>query len=254
MTNSNKENGSKERETLKIRVDQPESFGNVLETEYITSRKLADKVNALFVGVFADYYGCVIQPNNDFPGMIDVKLYFRPSEGLQAGDKYIAFQKCGAVNRSSSIIERLNGIDSRFRSSEAFEITQDACELLHQFYANNGKLKMEPADYKRNKLVTEVTEVQNYNRFILDVVVGIDINKLVSILYGRKNSAGESVDYMVSPVRPIGNVALANSTSSMNWILSIARVSKPQIDKISAELGLLTSGGTIPVVTAANVY
>ena len=59
---------------------------------------------------------------------------------------------------------------------------------------------------------------------------------------------------MVSPVRPLGNIALTNTTQAMNWLISIARVSKPQIDKISSELGLLASGGSIPIVTVNRSY
>lgn len=253
---NNKTNATNQEtnDTLSIVVKEPEKFGNVLETEYITSQKLAEKINGLFAGVFADYHGCVVTPNPNYPSVIDLTLYFRPTEGLDASGKYTAFQKTGVVTRAASIVDRLNSIDSRFRSSKSFELTQEAAELLHEFFAGNSRLKMEPKDYEKNKLVTEVTEQQGYNRFILCAVIGLDINRVVSKLYGQKNAAGDSVEYMVSPVRPLGNIALTNTTQAMNWIISIARVSKPQIDKISSELGLLASGGSIPIVTANRSY
>lgn len=248
-------NAENTKELLSIRIDEPEKFCNTLETEYITSKKLADKINALFSTVFSDYYGCVVAPNPNFPTAIDLTLYFRPSEVISSDGKYPAFTTIGSNDKNStSLIDRLNSIDSRFRDSKAFKMTQEAAELLHEFYQAGGKLKADPKDYERNKLVGEVTETRGYNRFIMDSVIGIDINRVITKIYGSKNESGESVEYMVTPVRPIGNVSLGNSAQSMNWILSIARVSKPQIDKISSELGLLVSGGTIPVVTVSNNY
>lgn len=249
-TNQN-QNNNKKKEILKIVVDEHEKFDNLVDSMYSTTQVLSKSINKLMSSVFEDYYGCVINPNMQNPAALDVALYFKPVMSESGDDRYRAFKPIGEKSSNNdSLMTKLAAIQNRMNTSDTFAMTQEAAELLNEFYPAWYNIKATPESYKKANAICEVADRQGFNMVPLCRVAGMDIIRLVSKIYGWKNDDNEAVEYSVQPVRPVsGAQPRPGDNSALNWIIAITRISKVQLDKLANEVGFISNNNGLNIYT-----
>ena len=232
------ENTGKSEEKFTIKVTNPDEFPVTGETAYMPLKRLMEKVSELFGAAYDDYAGCFIVPvTNNIGPMFDVKLYFKykptgSEEPVNAFDV-----RDFRSNTDAKTADKLKDLNER-AIKRSYSINDNGKEGLAKFVDRRLKNRNTGAVNWAN-IVNEVTEHQLGGTVTYAVVSGIDINTLVAELYGRKADDGSYYQYQLSVVRPIGQV----NGALVNWLVSIQRVKKSQVDKLANEVGLINVNG-----------
>ena len=138
---SENKNNKPEKEVTKIEVKEPLTFESMLDGKLITQADLAASINSLLSGVFADYEGCHLTPNVQFPNVLDIALYFKDKGPVTDGRlKSVISTKIPEANTPFARIKSMN-----LRNQEKnFDLNEDTKQALSELmYPSNGQFDKE---------------------------------------------------------------------------------------------------------------
>lgn len=251
-----------EKKVLKnLTVTEPDEFRSTYEVEMTTATELARLIDTLFGRVFNDYHRCNLNPiPNQFGAGsgYDLSLCFRPNANAidekDSDGKVAAFVPVSLQNNKSSneIYNGIKRISNVAKADTIFYISQSAAELLRNLFIDNYVFTdstfttdPSPKKYVARRLIGEQQTRTNigYNRYqpvIENVILHLDINKVLQLIKGDVNEKGEKMFYNIRPLTDIfanvpnnsGMVPIRSET-----VIEIMRLNGNEWDNFSARVG-----------------
>lgn len=220
---------NKETKKATISVAEHPVFEGDMKTNIISTIDMADVVSSLFAPAFSDYYGCKIRINNgENPfvpsGVLYVDLYFK-DRGTAADGAWKNIVPRGSVKTGNRIADGLQRITGQ-GTGRVYEVTKETYEALEAFsFAGNRTNWM--------NLTQEISTNMSVYGMKEEVVVcisGIDLNRVISEIYGNKTEEG-LYDYVATPATPIpGKV--------QEFILQVCQLNKKAVRDLQRDLGV----------------
>lgn len=254
-----------------IRLAQHPEFPSTIDCAAMTTSSISRHVNSLFRRVFADYEGCkvIVDQQQDPNGIsvlnqihpIQVELYF-PLGNVTDGDnsKVYAFRPItDKINNQKSNLSNNMGYTSRclghniaMTTNKSSEITQDAIDIFHPLLWREVQMRTSvnpsPAEFANLGIYVEGSTSNNSgiytsqvnSRIIYNIVKFVDINSILSILFGEKDEdTGSRLIYQVTPIKPFD----ANMNTNMitqrdrKWVFYVYRNNEQSLADMVNELG-----------------
>lgn len=247
------------RDWLHAENQDPEKFDGTFETGYYTTIELEKRINKAFRMMFSDYYGCaiVLDPsNNSIP--IKVSLFFQPKQKEAYSndelDRRAFVQVREAINdpQSSGMQNLLISSTLTHRQREReFALTEYAAEVLYDFVSHQIKKNSRPVLSPFNPqtytdYISETINTINYQNVKVCAIECVDINNIISFIYGSKKDNSKYV-YTTALQKPLSGSYVPGVAT--NWLVSITRMTFDQLNEALAKTGVSTSVGTIRINT-----
>lgn len=210
-------NTTEKKEALKIALRNPIQFNAVASTAITTTTELSKVINDIFSQVFADYYGSAlrVQFQPDRQAYIVVPcLYFRVMKNYE-DDKTYAFRTLGSNKPTDDMVGRVQRVSQSAASGSKVLITDDGKSVLEDFLVT-------PAVKTNNFDWTSCyrTIASDSDTFVM--TYKLDINKIITMLYGDRDSTGSKQYYQLAPNGVVGpNNQYKNPD---NWSVIIMRL------------------------------
>lgn len=205
--NYNKNNGNNEKKSTLTAEFDKDSFASVSNTHIwdCTSKSFVEEVIAkIMSSLFSDYKGANIKAIQTTLGpKLIAEVYFSESMNNGNGQKH-AICRVGQTdsnedNKSSGMsIMRVKRVSERFKTINAYKLTDDAKDLLSKYIINDVKDKN--GNVKWNMVYAEA----NYSTTtgvndIVSSVTNLDLTELVKDRFKNKESVeGKNVRYVYS--------------------------------------------------------
>ncbi len=217
MENNNTNPATETKEVLKITLKKPASFDAVGDIKITTTTELSKIINDIFAQVFADYYGCSLkvqfQPERQ-AYIVVPKLFFKVMKTYD-DNKIYAFRTLGANKANDDMIGRVQRVSQSAASGSKALITDDGKSVLEDFLITPA-VKANNFDWN-SAFSTIATETDTFVQ-----VYKLDINKLISTIFGDHDETGSKQYYQITPT---GVVGTANQYKNPdNWSLFILRL------------------------------
>lgn len=221
------------REKLHLTIT-PAPFEGVSSTKFVTSSDICKAAAEIFKSTFDDCEGTTFETTGGFPTL---SVVF--NHGLYEKGARVAVSREASVDTNSSIIDRIRSHDRFMMNGDKYLITEDGKDifedlLVYNAYNNNNKPNW-------GKVVAEFSE-NTQQRFYGQAApqytkVGlIDLSKFVSLLWGKTDEEGNSVEYIVQIVKPLNSGVPGMPPS--NYMLSVTQISSKELQKTYEKLGL----------------
>lgn len=250
------EENPKEDKLLHIVNDNPLEFQTTVEKSLTTTTEMAMQINEIFRPIFSDWYGCEVIPNVN--GSVEVRFIFKAISN--GDDEKRAFLP---INRSrektdNQVLDRIYAINAANMSKHhTLEITSYGAEVIYDVMINEFKKKVNPQ--KRETMrnyYSEVAENVGYMSTVQNIyctVNGIDIYKLLGIVFGSKTSGGEQIVYKVTPIRPVtpGINPMGIAIANQNYIVEIEKMTMKRFNEAMLKMGMMPMSGAISAVTTS---
>mgnify|MGYP005782955959 FL=1 len=215
-----------ERKLLEFNVTEPEPFHETYRVELTTATQLTYLLDKFFGDVFNDYHKCQLTPiaNNistASPGY-ELNLLFRPqvkaTEEFDSNGKVAAFvpkAESETFNANNVMYKNIKRINNNSKTANQFMISQPACELLRSLFLDQSTLRdrdfisnPNPKKYCNLGLVGERTVQENigYMRqanLIENVIMHVDVNKVLQMIKGDEAKDGSKLLYSIRPLTDI---------------------------------------------------
>lgn len=253
----------KEKVLKNLTVTSKDTFRTTYEVETTTATELARLIDTLFGRVFNDYHRCNLTPvaTGQFNGgtAYDLSLSFRPNanatEEKDAQGKVAAFIPAviAEANTSNPVYNGLKKVGNIAKSRTVFDISQNATELLRNLFMDGYVISdptfttdPTPKKYKNHKLIGEQTaKIQvGYGQFstvIENIILHLDINKVLQLIKGDENEKGEKLLYRIRPITDILANVPNNSTGftpiRSETVIEILRLNGVEWDNFNARIG-----------------
>lgn len=221
-----------EKKKLKIDVET-EDFNGIATTKYVTSSDLCKIATDLFKGVFDDCEGSTFDIIGNYPTLAIIFNHGIYDEGAR-----VACAREVTIDAHSSVIQRVRNRDSLLLHGDRYFLTEDGKEAFRDLVSfqayNNGKPNW-------GKVVNEFSENNQQRMFGYGNVpqytkIGyIDPAKFASLIWGKEDKEGNSVEYIVSIVRALNNGVPGMPPS--NYMLSITQISAKELQATYEKLG-----------------
>lgn len=246
--------------TVKVKDD----FRTTYDVEMITATELAKTIDTLFGRVFNDYHRCNLNPvqagqfNGAGSSAYDLSLSFRPNanatEEPDDEGKVAAFIPAVAADgkTANAIYNSMKKVSATAKLNTVFTISQTATEILRNLFIDNFVFAdptfttdPSPKKYLQRRLIGEQQARVNigYNRFtpvVENVILHLDINKVLQLIKGDKNEKGEKLFYSIRPITDI----YANIPNSAGFtpirsetVIEILRLNGVEWDNFNARIG-----------------
>lgn len=245
-----------------LTVTETDDFRSTYDVEMTTATELAKLIDTLFGNVFNDYHRCNLMPvpTGQFGGgsAYDLSLSFRPnptaSEEPDNDGKVSAFVPSIAIGASTgnNIYNGLKKVSDIAKTHTVFTISQTATELLRNLFIDNYVFSDQtfttdpsPKKFINRKLIGEQQAKVNigYNRFqtvVENVVLHLDINKVLQLVKGDTNEKGEKLFYKIRPLTDIyANVPNGAGLTPIRseTVIEILRLNGNEWDNFNARIG-----------------
>ena len=230
--NGNNTNTEGKREPFSINVEA-EPFNGISTTKFVTSSDLCKVAADIFKSVFDDCEGVTFDIIGNLPTL---SVVF--NHGIYESGSRLGITREASVDANASIVQRLRSRDRLLANGDRYFATEDAkdvfTDLLSFQVFNNGKPNW-------GKVVNEFSEntqqrFYGYGQNPQYTKIGyIDLAKFVSLVWGKSDNDGNSVDYIVSIVH-----ALSNGVPGMppsNYMLSVTQISAKELQATYEKLG-----------------
>lgn len=242
-----------ESKLLHIVNDTPLEFKEIISKSTCTSTKLSMMINEVLCDLFSDYYGCELVVNEQ--GCLDVTLLFKAIPVVKGDDKRaflpIASQQDQSNNQTLNRVMAINKMNAaRHRT---MEITPYGMEMLYDIMTSQNKKSVNiknPETFKR--FTGEIAEQAGMYSTVNNIycsMIGIDIYRIINIIFGQKDEKGRRYVYKVTAIRPVNPYPYANVGGRNNWIIEIERMTIDAFNELSRELGVMPIPGSITAVT-----
>lgn len=254
----------KEKVLKNLTVTVKDDFHPTYEVEMITATDLAKTIDTLFGRVFNDYHRCNLNPvqSGQFNGAgstaYDLSLSFRPNANAvdEADDsgKVAAFipAVASAGNTANAIYNSMKKVSNTAKLHTVFNISQTATEILRNLFIDNFVFAdptfttdPSPKKYVKCRLIGEQQARVNigYNRFtpvVENVILHLDINKVLQLIMGDTNEKGEKMFYSIRPLTEIyANIPNSAGLTPIRseTIIEILRLNGVEWDNFNARIG-----------------
>ena len=233
MQGNNNNADNNKRTPLSISVDA-EPFNAIAATKYVTSNDICKYAAELFKSIFADCEGTRFDVIGYQP-TISVII----NHGIYDKDAIVACRREADINNNSnsSVLQRVRNRDRLLANGDRYFITEDGKDIFtplvsYQVY-NNGKPNW-------GKVVGEYNEgnrtYYGYTNQTPYTKIGfVDIGAFSKIIWGKKDSNGEPVEYDANIVRALNSGVPGMPPS--NYMLAITRVSAKELQNTYEKLG-----------------
>gem|GEM_PF-2550863 len=229
-------------EKCRITVSDHPEFKGDMKTNIISTIDMAKVISELFAPVFHDYYGCNIRINDgsalptvaaSMPiGTLYVDLYFKDQGDESKGEiknlrPYGYDEKKAAEKKEDSkpsLAERYNKVAGA-GIGHAFVVTKDTKEALEVFMRSGDRTRW-------NEHIQEIsTPMSAYGKEEVVVCVsGLDLNKLITEIYGDKTDDGR-FEYVATPSTMIPG-------KSNEFIMQVCQLDTGVVREIQRSLGI----------------
>ena len=224
-------------------VTEHETMDRIMDCAFMTSTDFCSRVSALFSGIYADFQGC----NFDFlPGsnVPVINLFFNHSGEAKNDLPFACSKEDQTSTANNSTLRATRSYSNRLINGDRYYLTKEG-QSIDEFIIDQNQLFVTKDNVKKPnwaKLVSEVADgnypvPQQYTQ-----VKFLDPAKLAEAIYGRIANDTEWV-YGVRVIRSIPTFSMFGNQASANYMLSIERVSKNEVDKLAKQFGLNTNSG-----------
>ena len=246
--------------TASIEVEG-QNMDSAYKVRLMPQTQFEEDVNSIFAITLPQYCGCTLIANAQRQMQLTIYFEDRPdlawANGTVRAIKSI-YDKDAAVNTSMDLIERTNHI---YRNRQRiWELTQEGKDILAPFVSREF-VKGDPADnnfnWENQKLSYEVTE----NNFInggfnvitsRKLAVTLDINRVLSMMYGAKNEEGHKFYYMMIPLSPLPSHTFTDANGHQiiqKYLIEILQADAENIDKLTKDIymGIAANSGSLHI-------
>ena len=244
-------------------IDSDIEFNATSESLLTTTDELCQMINQVFHQVFSDYYGSNVIVNNN--ASLSVNLVFKPNSLPDAGSDEMP-KKCittlvNTIKKTDS--EIVNDIlgnnahrDMEIQKNNNFIFTKAGGGIIYGLLAKQIAQGVNPKNLMdmKKKIMNEVYENQRvaWNKSESTIYVrvyGLDIYKILSLIFGRRTEDGSRLFYNTNIKRPLVNTV--PSPNGTNYILEIQKMSENSFVAAMNKMGMGPSHGSIQVVTGS---
>ena len=249
------EENQKEDKLLRVVNDNPLQFQTTVEKCLTTTTEMAMQINEIFKPIFSDWYGCEVVPNVN--GGIEVKFIFK---AINNGDKETrAFLP---INQSqektdNQVLDRIYAINAANMSkNHTLEITSYGAEVIYDVMINEFKKKINPHKKETmRKYYSETSETVGYAGNVQNIyctVIGIDIYKVLGVVFGNKSENGDQIVYKATPIRPVtpGLNPMGLAIANQNYVVDIEKMEMKKFNSAMLKIGMMPMSGAIAAVTS----
>ena len=225
-----------EREKFKIEAE-PEKFNDIGRFAILTSAELGSLANQRFKEVFADYHGIIFDPVSGEPSF---SLFF--NRGIYGEDEIVGTVPAVSAKGYSSndAIDRVRKMENLYKNGAKYVATEDLKDVVEKLLLNKYYNKGNP---KWGQIIVDYTERTGYNETTTYTkIYGISPERLVSFIYGYKDDEGDTFDYDVKVLGPIGTPFNGKPT---NWVLQVSRASYNEVKKLYRNFGCAITDSAI---------
>jgi len=227
--NENNAKGAPQHKPTRIRIE-PVEMGGLSKTKFLSTQDFMKMINKIFSAVTPDYEGSKIEilPNGEINGYV----YFA-EKGAASEGQFKAIE--GALSKGGAFTNKTAGAiyshNVRNTSYKRYELTDKCKEAFEEFIPRFPKNLLRQNGGRKPEInwgvVVKEEQEQAYNGMQAPVFVKIpiDLNKLLSKVYGYKGENGSNYYYIISINRPISSYKEPNGNIiPTNWLLSIAQL------------------------------
>lgn len=241
MSNQNEET---KRKKYEIELEKPVDLPAIAKTAYLSSNDLCKMVSELFKAAFADFEGCFFDATNGEPS---VSLLF--NHGKYDEDAVTACERVGGKMSGSSLIDRTRNRDRQMIEGDRYYLTEDGKDVIstlltgRAFNNGNPNWKMLVSEWQDRSVSTMYNygQTPQYTK-----VSNISLQRLCSLIFGKKNEDNDYVEYDVRVTMPLTAMGYPqNMNMNKNYLLTITVVSSNEVAKVYEKLGLGTVGAHI---------
>lgn len=245
------DDGSKRK---RIIIDsEPLPFVETTSTSLTTTTELAMKINTILKSIFRDYHGCDIVVDNN--SNIGITLVFRVLNDINKDDEKQQIFTFVDEKKGSGIVGKINLINSINDANQRHsKLTDTGAELIYDMLAEPVRRNMSP--FKPNtidKIIGETIEQIQYSatQNVYCSVPGIDINRILGILFGSKSNNEGQIYYSIEvkrPVFPQGAAGLVPS-SRTSYIIELKKMTARKYNEAMSKIGAVPLNGAIAAIT-----
>ena len=227
-------------------------FPDLISTMYSDTQLLSMGINGLMNRIFSDYYGAKIEIVQNRQIMTSVFFSEDSSKQPEPG-QYKAIEPIISKEKMNTADSRIAAINhvANFGSRHLYKITDQADQLLRDIIPDNvinrdnGKVDWAKIMIEGSFNQQGIWAARSY------VQIGIDIKKILKVMYGGKTSDGGEWDYMVNVGNPINPVTTPlGETRANKWQLFVMRANRKDVEDMARALGLTWGTNDLNIVTA----
>ena len=262
-------NSNENTKVTKIECTKKDKFTSASKVQFYTKTDIAEMVNQLFRPAFKDYNGSFVQviqpPKGIGPVYVQIVLDFIPGSDNREGSTIAAYRNIGEVinengtRDKNSITSQIMAYNAKAKSRQAFEITQEAVEMLTPFlsYFTQG-LKPNVRAWMASPYTVEKEVPVSRNVFmgetkfvIHEGITCLDLGKIFEEIYGTKNEAGHRVKYEIQPsmayhnINPVNNAAYAANiqppATQTNYLFMATQIDEFEVKEACKRVGFIGS-------------
>lgn len=212
------------------------AFKGDMKTNIISSVDMADLISSLFAPVFSDYYGCKIRINdgtalpyvNTFMplGSVYVDIFFK-DQGNAVDGSIKNISLLGSNKEGGSDLgARYHRVNGAFRVGRAYEVSKETYEAIEEFMRPGTRTRWNECTQEKT------TQMSIYGKEEVVVCIsGLDINKLVTKIYGFKNEDAR-YEYIATPS------TIIPTSQSQEFIIQVSQLDLSAVRKLQNTLGI----------------
>ena len=228
---------TKEQKGYKLNYLEFERFAPTKAEKIITTQRLAKMLNARLKPAFQDYRGSFIEPLQN--GAISVTLLFNQlstdkidtSEDAPA----VAFLPAESLRATGkNIAERNRALANEMNNGRKYHISDEAKSAFEDLIAGN------PNKINWNNIAGENYQKQGWTQEGYCYIKGIDIIKVLEIIYGSKDMDTGAKSYYYPVI--VNSVPGPNPARPTNWTMNIQFMSDNSVKDICDEFGYSSTG------------
>lgn len=247
-------NDKNDKQLLHIVNNTPIKEDYTVKKSLTTTTKLSMQINEVFGPLFTDWYGSEVIPDSN--GNLMVNFVFRAiavpqNEELKKKMAFLPLSKMQekTSNRTLDRIMSINMINST--NNQTMGLTQYGAEMAYDVMLNGNRNKVNPNNpesFRKQNLIGEIAENVGFGGMqqnIYCVISGIDIYKVLNVVFGTNDENGDRVIRNAVPIRPV----TAFNTGRNNFIMEIETMSTKKYNETMVEIGASPMPGAITAIT-----
>lgn len=241
---------TEKKDRLKLIPDETIKLPTTVRTTLMSTTDLCQYINEVFKPVAKDYYGSEVFPNAN--GQIEVNMVFK---AIPDNDKnrrvFIPIGADESKKTENSVLNRINALNAMNMGSNTMKMTSYGTEILYDLMQTNARKKINPDKPETmNNFFAEIKENAGYGITVQNVyntVVGLDIYKILPLIFGSTDDNGDKVIRKINPIRPLtaGVVVAARP----NYLIEIQTMSIKAYKTAMAKVGMMPMPGAITAIT-----
>lgn len=237
MSNNIKSKGT-EKKDFRIEVLEHLAFEGDMKANITSTVDMAETISSLFAGLFSDYYGCKIRVNDGSatpcvatsmaPGALYVDLYFKDRGAAVDGSIKNILPKGAKLDGEDEKVD----LGSRFfkvsgeNNGRHYNVTPKTYEALEEFMVTGKKTRW--AEHTQ-EIPNNMAVYGNKEEAVV-CITGLDLNKIISKIYGEKTEDG-IYEYIALPSTVIPG-------KLQEFIMFIVQLDLASVRKLQNSLGI----------------